>query len=343
MEGILLTILFALLFGVIWVWVQVIQRFQAERPILQIEPRAAVPWGFANLILVIVMIAGFSLLAFAVLHNEFGDATLTSMADMPPNVAARYLAYDTIAKLATVAISFWIILFRSAGRWPNWSRIVPTLKKDCLLGLAAFFAIAPPVYAIQGILTRWFPSEHPIMTMLMESSGFELIIWTSISAIVVAPIAEEFVFRQLLQGWLESFHFSEREPMDVLIGTPPAHKETQKTLHNNNQLDKAIAKIDPANANPYAAPHNKSVGNVETHEKLLETNEPPIWPLFVSAAIFALAHLGHGPDPIPLFVLAMGLGYLYRATHRILPCIIVHFLLNACSMAMLLISLGNNA
>jgi membrane protease YdiL (CAAX protease family) len=38
------------------------------------------------------------------------------------------------------------------------------------------------------------------------------------------------------------------------------------------------------------------------------------------------------PDPIPLFVLALGLGYLYRQTHRILPCIVVHLLLNACSL-----------
>ena len=39
----------------------------------------------------------------------------------------------------------------------------------------------------------------------------------------------------------------------------------------------------------------------------------------VSAAIFAFMHLGQGPAPIPLFFLAIGLGYLYRQTHRATP------------------------
>jgi membrane protease YdiL (CAAX protease family) len=50
-------------------------------------------------------------------------------------------------------------------------------------------------------------------------------------------------------------------------------------------------------------------------------------------------HAAHGPDPIPLFVLALGLGYLYRQTHRILPCIVVHFLLNLLTMAALAMEL----
>ena len=62
----------------------------------------------------------------------------------------------------------------------------------------------------------------------------------------------------------------------------------------------------------------------------------PIGP-WRSALIFAVLHLSHGPDWVPLFVLALGLGYVYRQTHRILPCIVVHFLLNACSMGMFLV------
>ena len=63
------------------------------------------------------------------------------------------------------------------------------------------------------------------------------------------------------------------------------------------------------------------------------------WPVLLSAALFAGLHWSHGPDPIPLFVLAVGLGYLYQRTHRILPCIIVHLLLNSCTMAILLLEL----
>ena len=36
--------------------------------------------------------------------------------------------------------------------------------------------------------------------------------------------------------------------------------------------------------------------------------------------------------PIALFLLGLALGYLYRRTGSLLPCIVVHFLLNAMTM-----------
>lgn len=64
---------------------------------------------------------------------------------------------------------------------------------------------------------------------------------------------------------------------------------------------------------------------------------PSFAPVVASAAIFALMHLSSGIDVVPLFFLALGLGYLYRQTHRLWPGIVVHSLLNAFSMAMLLV------
>jgi membrane protease YdiL (CAAX protease family) len=39
-------------------------------------------------------------------------------------------------------------------------------------------------------------------------------------------------------------------------------------------------------------------------------------------------------------VLALGLGYLYRQTHRIWPSLVVHALLNGCSLLMVLLGGG---
>jgi membrane protease YdiL (CAAX protease family) len=76
-------------------------------------------------------------------------------------------------------------------------------------------------------------------------------------------------------------------------------------------------------------------GDKETEEK-----PSPPWTgaaaIAASSLIFALLHYTHGPDPVALFVLALGLGYLYRRTHRLLPCVVVHFWNNAFSFAVLL-------
>jgi len=77
---------------------------------------------------------------------------------------------------------------------------------------------------------------------------------------------------------------------------------------------------------------------VESLARGTTTDQSPwlaLWPIVASSALFAAMHLGHGFDPIPLFFLALGLGYLYYRTHRIIPCIAMHALFNAFSLAML--------
>jgi membrane protease YdiL (CAAX protease family) len=103
---------------------------------------------------------------------------------------------------------------------------------------------------------------------------------------VAAPIAEEFFFRVLLQGWLEK-----RWPVDN-----PADDSA------DSQATRTVR-----------------------------------WtPILISAAVFALLHLGRSTedmrtDPIPLFVLAMMLGWVYQRTHRIWPSVVVHVCLNGLS------------
>jgi membrane protease YdiL (CAAX protease family) len=65
-----------------------------------------------------------------------------------------------------------------------------------------------------------------------------------------------------------------------------------------------------------------------------ETNWRPraYWPIVASSAIFAALHSGQGAAPIPLFVLALGLGFLYRQTGRITAPMIVHMVLNGLTL-----------
>jgi hypothetical protein len=66
-------------------------------------------------------------------------------------------------------------------------------------------------------------------------------------------------------------------------------------------------------------------------------HDPPGWPygwlpILGSSLLFSLAHFGYGTDPVPIFVLALILGYVYRRTHRIVPCIVMHALFNLVTM-----------
>lgn len=67
------------------------------------------------------------------------------------------------------------------------------------------------------------------------------------------------------------------------------------------------------------------------------------WPIGASATLFALAHLGQGWAPVPLAVLALGLGYVYRQTHRLAPVVAMHMAFNALGLAVAVVSAGQGA
>ncbi|MDC0278611.1 CPBP family intramembrane metalloprotease [bacterium] len=57
------------------------------------------------------------------------------------------------------------------------------------------------------------------------------------------------------------------------------------------------------------------------------------WPLFVTSFIFAIMHFpNQGAAPIPIFVLSLGLGYLYRQTGSLFAPIAIHIVLNSLTL-----------
>ena len=57
-----------------------------------------------------------------------------------------------------------------------------------------------------------------------------------------------------------------------------------------------------------------------------------LWPLLLTSGLFAVMHLGQGAAPIPIFILSLGLGFLYRQTGSLVPPIIVHMILNSVTL-----------
>lgn len=62
---------------------------------------------------------------------------------------------------------------------------------------------------------------------------------------------------------------------------------------------------------------------------------PGLGPAAMVSVLFAVLHMGHGPDPIPLFFLSLILGYLYQRTHRIVAPLTVHFCVNSLAVIQL--------
>ncbi len=165
-------------------------------------------------------------------------------------------------------------------------------------------------------------------------------LWITLIAVVVAPVTEEFLFRVVIQGWLEGWE-SRRSGL-ALTMHPSAQAPTSDPAA-------AIDGVSPPveSGNPYQAPTSLPQQAIVACNGL---NDKPgrgfgglpagIIPIAATSALFALLHYGHGPDPIPIFFLSLSLGYLYQRTHRVLPGIVLHMCLNGVSMLLFFLGGG---
>jgi membrane protease YdiL (CAAX protease family) len=148
-----------------------------------------------------------------------------------------------------------------------------------------------------------------------------------VSAVLAAPLFEEFIFRVLLQGWLERVE-------DRRLGFLATERVTVPVEDYPDQAPlEVIETADPAAEElPLMRPRHGWLAVL-----------PHGWtPILISSVMFGLAHIGHGVAPVPLVFFGIVLGYLYQRTHRIVPCIVAHMLFNAYSMLLIWLSLESS-
>ncbi|MEX0715545.1 MAG: CPBP family intramembrane glutamic endopeptidase [Planctomycetaceae bacterium] len=140
-------------------------------------------------------------------------------------------------------------------------------------GGLGFLASLLPVYAIQFALAqtglRTEDDANPILKLLAENSVPEVVFWIGLSAVVSAPLAEELIYRVILQGWL-------------------------------------AGRMAPAAA------------------------------IVASSALFSMAH--GWPNLLPLFPLALILGYVFHRTRSFVAVVTLHALFNGLSFVFSLLS-----
>ncbi|MFN0016798.1 MAG: type II CAAX prenyl endopeptidase Rce1 family protein [Pirellulaceae bacterium] len=352
----------AIILGFFVCWGLAIAKLVRRQPLLTYEPRRPVPWGLIDLVLLVLVL--FVLLNVSGYLLK-GQIVRGEGVDRPPLTLQQNMLLiwaDTAMKVGTMLIVTPIIMLRTGCTWRDLGVVPKEIGRDIAIGLAAFCMLAPIVFAIQAALTQIQPYKHPIIEMLTNTPDVPFFALLCFSAVILAPLSEEWAFRVLLQGWLERVMTHNGNPFYLLVGgiapaepividdatQPPVSQSNANApaegitfLSSASTPQPGIQWIDPAN--PYSPPQVIVEPPAYKYAPPLAATvipdfaPPSLWkqwlPIYVSSIIFALMHYSHGLAWIPLTFLALGLGYIYQRTHRILPSITVHFCLNALSMA----------
>jgi membrane protease YdiL (CAAX protease family) len=175
-------------------------------------------------------------------------------------------------------------------------------RRDVVVGGVAFLLVSPWVYAVHAAALVFFPpSAHPMESMLRQEFSPAVVVLAILSGVILAPAAEELIFRGVLLGWL---------------GNPsPRRRETL------GDVDAGPTEGEPA---PDVIPEDAPSTEGE-------------WRALVGSALpFAVVHATEMPSPIPIFFLALTLAFVVRRTGSLIPGLVLHGLFNGFSTLMLL-------
>lgn len=331
-------------------WWQVGSRLIRNLPVIPQASSRNVPWGLLDLLFILLLFLVVSS-ALTLIASSLGFVDLERLTiddDSDPELSRSALT-SQIALFGVSSLATWCggILFLVARHRLTWIDLGLGRPKasDFQLGIVGGATLIVPTFAIQSavtfvieqVATEWQPTKHPLIELLQDDPSPGLFVMAGIFAVVVAPVTEEFLFRVWLQGWFENctqyFVRSRRNatPESSPNSSHSEHLLMGRGLKLEEPLQTIGAALDAASSETTPPDGVAQSDGVATPA----VERPSIWPVLISSTLFSAAHVGNGPDPIPLFVLALGLGYIYQRTRRVLPCIIVHMMCNGISLAAL--------
>ncbi len=300
-----------------WGWA--IVRLSRRQPLLaEVDEPRVVPWGAGSVAAVVIL--------YLVVNSSAG---LVYGAIRPRPEGAEIPAADQLALMVSInllvaALVFPLLRWTSDARAADFGLFEPrAFGRDLARGLVTCLMLSPLVYGVFLTAQRlWKPSAHPVQEALTQDATGTNALLVLVSAVVVAPLAEELLFRGVLLGWL----------------TRAASRAT-RTVWPESSIEDVPAMataIEPEPADPsvWAAPRTSR----EPEERPRVVLGVEAWLANVAVSLFfAGLHSDQWPAPVPLFVLSLGLGWLYQRTGRLAGPVAMHATFNGFSTIMLLL------
>ena len=205
------------------------------------------------------------------------------------------------------------------------------------IGVFAFLAIEPLLLAVQfGAARLWESNPHPLLKMVQHEFSPGVPQLAILLAVFIAPVCEEVLFRGIIQSWLcasstvfdPSLRRSCPRAWPSRRGKPCS---APSFAHSQAGLSEPPAKHDfrisldlPSGPSPETP--------VTTVDQTLAANAG----IVTTSLIFAALHWGQWPAPIPIFFLAVVIGYVYQRTGSLIAAICMHAMFNGLSVLFLM-------
>jgi membrane protease YdiL (CAAX protease family) len=338
-------------------WVTVSRR---GKPLLSKWQPWRAPWGCFEVLLALLVIQTIIptftviLLSKSITVSSIPLSELPSpegsaaAGGMPATIAFQEQAeYDDIRLkllVGVLAFPFQLSLLICVSRilYPSWWFITrPALSSQVMLAVLAWVVITPLIHAVNLVvkiiftLMNWQSDTHQL-TKLAGRPLFESTL-LAVQACIAAPLIEEMLFRGVILAWAIGGRKPSPAPDIPARIRPWVIVLAALGFAAISVKDHAIVYSGRDGATIFASLLIAGLGCVDY---FLRTKRRTVCAVYSSAALFAAVHSSVWPSPIPLFLLALGLGWLAVRTRGVLVPAIVHGLFNAVSTVLVLRGAG---
>jgi membrane protease YdiL (CAAX protease family) len=231
-------------------------------------------------------------------------------------------------------LSVLLFLHRLGGTRPYQLGLTTNqVGRNVLLGVLGWLILTPVVLGLNMEVTEllqvWEPKvvkEHPFLK-LRESgmlTGLEMSLLV-FQAVIAAPVIEELFFRGVLLRWLTR----NRWASPVVIGLSvclaiPVEREKWEQLRRMELMPLLPALFVLISTGGYLW--------IRSREKDATPSA-----IYASSLLFGMIHQFAWPSPVPLFFLALGLGWLAQRTQSLVGPMVLHGLFNGVACVQLLL------
>jgi membrane protease YdiL (CAAX protease family) len=250
---------------------------------------------------------------------------------------------DVLGK-TVVVLAWWRIVALAGYPGAALGLTARRMVADFFAAYRTWLVVTPVVYATNLIVTIVYalcyhqpPEEHPIIQIIRRGPPVGFVVLLAVQAIIAAPVCEEVVFRGALLPWLASRPWGGALALALAAAAGVILRPSDDLQWNDaasviSWLSPAllVVAVIPLYCWPVLA-RWLPVRDAEVRRQAARA-------IIGSAALFANFHASIWPTPIPLFVLAVGLGWLAYRTQGVVAPIIVHVLFNAIVFAVLLLT-----
>jgi membrane protease YdiL (CAAX protease family) len=210
--------------------------------------------------------------------------------------------------------------------------------RNVTLGWVWWLVLSPFVITVH-ILSDWTyrsgfeirPEEHPLAGL--PAGDWWLVF---LAATMVAPVCEELLFRGLLQPWLARRSWGGDLALLASFGVAILTRLDKLTeAWKEGGLWAACNQLHPVAFVLVMVPGYWLTSHLARRRR---SNSRAARAVYGTALLFAVFHAAVWPTPVPLFVLALGLGYLAYRTQNLIAPMVLHSLFNGIACVALVLN-----